>query len=190
MVAYFILSYLLGGIMSGFFVVKILGNNDIRTKGSGNVGARNAGRLLGKKGFILTFLGDAAKGVLVIIIARALNYSEEIQLIGLTLALIGHIKPIFLRLQGGKGISTFIGGMITFEPVLIPMIMIGFLILYLFLKSFTFSGLGSFLLIPITLNYLDYSQLSCIISIGMLILLYFTHIENIKERLKKNEQKS
>lgn len=190
MVAYLIGSYLLGCIMSGFIVVKILGNNDIRTKGSGNVGARNAGRLHGKKAFALTFLGDATKGVLVIIIARTLDYSEEIQLIGLTLAIAGHIKPIFLRFKGGKGISTFIGGMITFEPFLIPVIIIGFLIFYLFMKSFTFSGLGSFLLIPITLNYLHYSLLSSVIAVGMLILLYLAHIDNIKERLKKNERKS
>jgi acyl phosphate:glycerol-3-phosphate acyltransferase len=185
MISFLIASYLIGNIMTGFFIVKVLGRNDIRLQGSGNVGARNAGRILGKKAFILTFLGDAAKGAIVIAIGRYLHLSEGIQLAGLTIAIIGHIKPILLRFQGGKGISTFIGGMIFFEPIIVPVIIIGFLIFYLFIKSFTLSGLGAFLFIPLALYFLQYSQASLLIVIGIIIVLYFAHIENIKERLRK-----
>ncbi len=83
MFGYFILSYIIGSIMTAFFVIKGLSSEDIRLQGSGNVGARNAGRVLGKKAFVYTFLGDAIKGVLVVLIARALHFSEEIQLLGL-----------------------------------------------------------------------------------------------------------
>ncbi|MGJ7920471.1 glycerol-3-phosphate acyltransferase [Neobacillus sp. LXY-4] len=190
MITYFILSYFLGSIMTGYIVVKLLGEKDIREQGSGNVGARNAGRIHGKKGFILTFLGDAAKGALVIIIARTFHYSEEVQLAGLALAILGHIKPIFLQFKGGKGVSTFIGGIILFEPYVVPPIIAIFLFLYFFLKSFTLSGLGAFLLIPVTLYYLEFSGLSILLVSGMLIMLYAAHIDNIKERLEKNERKS
>lgn len=190
MFLYLCFSYLLGNIMTGYFVVKALGNKDIREQGSGSVGARNAGRVHGKQAFILTFLGDALKGVLVILLARFLHFSNELELIGLALAILGHIKPIMLRFKGGKGISTFIGGMIIFEPIMIPVIIMSFLLLYILLKSFTFAGLTAFLLFPITLFYLDYSVLSCLLAIGMIAMLYLAHTENIMERLKKIERKS
>lgn len=190
MFLYWLFAYFLGNMMTGFLVVRLIGKDDIRKQGSGNVGARNAGRILGKKGFILTFLGDALKGALIVLIARYFGFADEILLVGIALAILGHIKPILLGFQGGKGISTFIGAMITFEPLLIPIIIAGFLVIYLFIKSFTFAGLGSFVLIPIALYYLHYSNTSCFITIGILIILYFAHRENIKERLSKHERKS
>ncbi len=176
--------------MTGYFIVKLFGKEDIRQQGSGNVGARNAGRILGKKGFVLTFLGDALKGGLVILVAKNFEFTDEITLLGLALAILGHILPILLRFQGGKGISTFIGGIITFEPFAIPVIIIGFLVIYLFVKSFTFAGLGSFLLLPVMLYFLKYSSISILIIVLITIVLYFAHSENIKERLNKHERKS
>lgn len=112
--------------MFGYLVTKLLYHNDIRFDGSGNVGARNAGRLHGKKAFVVIFLGDALKGVLVILIARYFGFSDHIQLVGLGLAILGHLKPITLKFKGGKGISTFIGGIIMFEPLLILVIILAF----------------------------------------------------------------
>lgn len=184
---YFISSYLIGSIMFGFLITKIFFRKDIRVQGSGNVGARNAGRLHGKTAFVLIFLGDALKGALVILAARYLQFSETIQLIGLALAILGHIKPITLKFKGGKGISTFIGGIITFEPVLVPVIILGFGILYPFLKSFTLAGLGTFLFFPVVLFLRNNDWLSCIVALGIIAILYAAHAENLKERLKPNE---
>ena len=184
---YFISSYIIGSIMFGFLITKIFFRKDIRVQGSGNVGARNAGRLHGKTAFVLIFLGDALKGALVILAARYLQFSETIQLIGLAFAILGHIKPITLKFKGGKGISTFIGGIITFEPVLVPVIILGFGILYPFLKSFTLAGLGTFLFIPVVLFLINNDWLSCIVALGIISILYAAHAENLKERLKPNE---
>jgi acyl phosphate:glycerol-3-phosphate acyltransferase len=184
---YFITSYLIGSIMFGFLITKILYRKDIRVQGSGNVGARNAGRLHGKTAFVLIFLGDALKGILVILAARYLQFSESIQLLGLATAIFGHIKPITLKFKGGKGISTFIGGIIVFEPVLVPVIILGFGILYPFIKSFTLVGLGAFLFIPVVLFLKNNDWLSCIIALGIIAMLYAAHADNLKERLKPNE---
>ena len=145
---YFIFSYLIGSIMFGFLITKIFYRKDIRVQGSGNVGARNAGRLHGKTAFVLIFLGDALKGALVILAARYLQFSETIQLIGLALAILGHIKPITLKFKGGKGISTFIGGIITFEPVLVPVIILGFRRSLPFFEKFYFSWIGDISFYP------------------------------------------
>ncbi|MEC1525167.1 glycerol-3-phosphate acyltransferase [Neobacillus niacini] len=184
---YFIISYLIGSIMFGFLITKIIYHKDIRIQGSGNVGARNAGRLHGKMAFVLIFLGDALKGGLVILAARYLQFSESIQLLGLAIAILGHIKPVTLKFKGGKGISTFIGGMITFEPLMIPVIILGFGLLYPFLKSFTLAGLGAFLFIPVVLFLKNNDWPSCSIVLGIIAMLYAAHAENLKERLKPNE---
>lgn len=131
-------------------------------------------------------MGDAIKGGIVILVARSIHLADETALIGLFLAILGHIKPITLQFKGGKGISTFIGGMITFEPLTAAAIIAGFILIYPFIKSFTLAGLSAFLLIPLTFLYLDYSLISCAISIIILAMLYWAHLDNIKERLIKS----
>jgi acyl phosphate:glycerol-3-phosphate acyltransferase len=181
---YFLLSYFVGTIMFGFLVSKIIYHKDIRLQGSGNVGARNAGRIHGKKAFVLIFLGDALKGVIVVILARYLQFSDNIQLIGLGMAILGHVMPITLMFKGGKGISTFIGGIIAFEPISVPVILLGFFFIYPFIRSFTLAGLGAFLFIPILLWFRDYDWLSCVILVGIITVIFIIHADNIKERLK------
>ncbi|ETI68587.1 glycerol-3-phosphate acyltransferase [Neobacillus vireti] len=186
---YLVFSYLIGNIMFGYLVIKILHHKDIRLHGSGNVGARNAGRLHGRKAFALIFLGDALKGISVILIARYLHLPEYVQLIGLGMAILGHIKPAALKFKGGKGISTFIGGMICFDPLLIAVILLAFFALYPFTKSFTFSGLGAFLFIPIFLIFKHYQWITFVIELALIAIIFLAHSGNIKERLKSRRQK-
>lgn len=169
--------------MCGYIVLRVLYRQDIRQLGSRNVGARNAGTLHGKTAFILTFLGDALKGVLVIVIARFLHFSEHIQLIGLALAVIGHLKPITLKFKGGKGISTFIGGVLAFQPLVAPVILAAFFLLYPWIKSFTLAGLAALLSIPACLFIMQYDWISCTLVVGILLLIFLAHAENIKERI-------
>lgn len=187
---YLILSYFIGTIMFGYVVIKVIHQKDIRFLGSGNVGARNAGRLHGKKAFVLIFLGDALKGVIVIIGAKILHLPDYIQLLGLSMGIVGHIKPITLKFKGGKGISTFIGGIIAFEPLVIPIIIASFLIFYPIIKSFTIAGLGAFLSIPIFLFYQEYDWISCLILTLIILTLCLAHSENIIERLRNFERKT
>ncbi|WLR56941.1 glycerol-3-phosphate acyltransferase [Mesobacillus subterraneus] len=183
--SYFVISYFLGTLMAGYIVVKFLGKKDIRVEGSGNVGARNAGRVHGKLSFILTFLGDALKGVIVILIGEYLELSPEFILIGLGFAIVDHVKPITLRFKGGMGISTFIGGMLAFEPLTAIVIVSGFLLLYPFLKSFTFAGLGSFVLIPLSFYFFGVQHLVNVITGILVMMIIFIHREDISVRLGK-----
>jgi glycerol-3-phosphate acyltransferase PlsY len=182
---YLILSYFIGCIMFGYLVTKSLYRNDIRLQGSGNVGARNAGRVHGKKAFVITFLGDAVKGAVVIALARYLHFSETIQLLGLWIAIIGHLWPVTLKFKGGKGISTFIGGIITFNPIIALVIILAFLILYPLTKSLTLGGLGAFIAIPVFLFYQHYTGWSCILAIILILTLILAQAEDIRLRLKK-----
>ncbi|MED3575608.1 glycerol-3-phosphate acyltransferase [Cytobacillus praedii] len=183
---YYVCSYFFGNILTAHFLIKILHKGEISGEGSGNPGARNAGRLYGKKAFVLTFLGDALKGALVVFFGRLLELSALEQLIGLAFALIGHIKPILFRFRGGKGISTFIGGALTFEPLLAIVIISAFLITYPFTKSFTFSGLGSFLVLPVAVFFLHDSVSSIWGFIGLTLIILLAHSQKLFEKWRKN----
>lgn len=187
--SYFLISYLLGSLMAGYFVVMFLGKKDIRVEGSGNVGARNAGRVHGKVSFVFTFLGDALKGAAVVFIGEYFKLSPELLLSGLGFAIIGHVKPITLRFKGGMGISTFIGGMLTFEPLTALVIIFGFLLLYPLLKSFTFAGLGSFVLVPLSFYFFGNPPLIILITCILVMMIIFIHREDIFEKLDERRRK-
>jgi acyl phosphate:glycerol-3-phosphate acyltransferase len=182
-VGYFFLSYLIGCIMFGYIIGRLFGKMDIRQVGSGNVGARNIGRSLNRSAFVATFLGDAGKGAAAILLGRAFGFSEEIQLIGFLFVLIGHIWPITLRFKGGKGISSFLGGIITFEPTVTIVILVCFAITYPFFRSFTLSGLLSLSSLPIYLFIDSHTYPSVGIIILAVITILFAHRTNIKERV-------
>jgi len=104
-----IVAYLLGSIASAILVCKLFGLSDPRAGGSGNPGATNVMRLHGKKAAILTLAGDVLKGVIPVLLAKALSSTElVIALCGLA-AFFGHLFPIFFNFKGGKGVATLIG---------------------------------------------------------------------------------
>lgn len=182
-VGYFFLSYFIGCIMFGYIIGRWYGKIDIRKEGSGNVGARNIGRSLNKTAFVATFLGDASKGAAVILLGRLLGFSEEMQLVGFLLVLIGHIWPITLSFKGGKGISSFLGGIIAFEPTVTFVILVSFAITYPFFRSFTMSGLLSLCILPVYFFIETYSYTSIAIIALTIITILFAHRTNIKERV-------
>ena len=106
-------SYALGCICSAYYSVILFGGTDIRTLYSGTVGARNAGRILGKKGFVITFIGDFLKTVFALGTTIYLFKSEanlSILLLSSSIAvMLGHLFPIQLKFKGGKGVVVFTG---------------------------------------------------------------------------------
>jgi acyl phosphate:glycerol-3-phosphate acyltransferase len=108
--------YLLGCISFGLLFAR-KNNIDIRSHGSGNIGATNVGRVLGKKAGLLTLAGDILKGLAAVVIAsRLLDAPWEIAVSGL-LAFMGHVYSVFLKFQGGKGVATGLGILIFLMPL-------------------------------------------------------------------------
>lgn len=103
------LAYLFGSISSAIILCRIAGYPDPRRQGSGNPGATNIFRLYGKKAAAITLAGDLLKGLLPVLIGRALQVPDMI-LAGMGVAaFLGHLYPIFFQFEGGKGVATFIG---------------------------------------------------------------------------------
>jgi acyl phosphate:glycerol-3-phosphate acyltransferase len=108
----FALGYLFGSIPFGLVLTRLAGTPDIRSIGSGNIGTTNVLRT-GRKGLaVATLLGDALKGTAAVLLTRQLFGPEETALAAALGALLGHIFPVWLKFQGGKGVATFIGVLI------------------------------------------------------------------------------
>jgi acyl phosphate:glycerol-3-phosphate acyltransferase len=182
---YLLFSYFMGTIMTGYFVVKMLTGQDIRMLGSGNVGARNVGRVIGKKGFILTVIGDVLKGVIVVLGAKQLDFSLEWQILVMLAVVVGHIWPITLQFKGGKGIATYLGALLVFDYKVLLAFAVIFIVLYLFMKRLTVAGLTSFLFIPITMILLKYSINSILLMTFVILGVIFVHRQNVRDKIIK-----
>ena len=181
-----LLSYLLGSIPFGFLLTKIFLKKDIRETGSGNIGATNVLRTGNKFLGYSTLLLDILKAVLPIIYVK-LNYPEFIYICSLSVFL-GHVFPIWLKFKGGKGVATYVGMLIILNYFLGIIFGIVWIITYLISK---YSSLGSILgslSVPIFIFF--YSNDNIMFYFIMFILIFYTHRENVKRLINKEETKT
>lgn len=176
-----IMAYLLGGICTGYYLVRFKVKRDIRDAGSGGVGARNVGRVLGRPGFIITLLGDALKGLIAVLLARQFNISDSAVSLVLVAVIVGHIWPLPLHFRGGRGIATAIGAYIAYDPQLALLLLGITLLLMVFRRGFILSGLAAFLLLPLVAFALDFPAHTVAALAGSSIIILFAH----RERLRK-----
>jgi acyl phosphate:glycerol-3-phosphate acyltransferase len=144
-----LISYLLGCFSTAYYLVRWRTGQDIRTLGSGTAGARNVGRVLGKSGLVLIFVGDALKGTLAVLLA----YWADLPPAGVSAALLavvmGHLWPVQLGGRGGKGASTALGGVLVIHVWLGLSILGTALVLLALSRQFTRAGLIAIALTPL-----------------------------------------
>ena len=174
-------SYLLGGICTGYYLVQFKAKLDIREHGSGGVGARNVGRIIGKPGFVITLFGDALKGLVVVVLARQFYASEPAVSLVLVAVIAGHIWPLSLQFRGGRGIATAIGSYLAYDPY-IAMLLLGItVVLMVFRRGFILSGLMAFLLLPIVAYALKSPGHVVAGLAGSAVIILFAHRERIRK---------
>ena len=181
-----ILSYLMGSVPFGFILTKVFLKKDIRDIGSGNIGATNALRAGNKSlGYGTLFL-DIIKAVIPVIYVK-LNYPDYIFIASLCVFL-GHVFPIWLKFNGGKGVATYVGILFSIN-LTIGFVFIGvWFFTFLISKYSSLSSLFGSLSVPIYLFFFT-SQNLIFFSI-MFILIIYTHKENIKRLKNKEESKT
>jgi len=115
--ALLVLAYLIGSVPFSFLVAKAFGVRDVRRVGSGNVGATNVLRSAGRPAGVLAFLLDAGKGAAAAVIASRLAPGEAwLPAAAAVAAVIGHMYPVWLRFEGGKGVATGLGAFVPLAP--------------------------------------------------------------------------
>ena len=182
-----IVSYLIGSISSAIIISKALGIPDPRTQGSKNPGATNVLRLGGKKiaAFVLFF--DGLKGAVPVFIGDYYGFG----LIALTLtvlcAFLGHIFPVFFRFKGGKGVATYLGGLIAINLLAGLIFSLIWLLVAKVLKISSLAALIATALSPFYF-YLITGDLKSTTIIGLIsLLIFYTHRDNIKRLINKDE---
>ena len=178
-----LISYLLGSIPFGFLLTKIILKKDIREIGSGNIGATNVLRTGNKIIGYSTLILDILKAVIPILFIK-IQFPEFIFISSLAVFL-GHVFPIWLKFNGGKGVATYVGILFCINYILGFFFIATWLVVFFISKYSSLSSLLASLIIPIYCLFIDTENYYFFII--MFILIFYTHRENIK-RLKNNTE--
>ena len=193
-----ILSYLTGAFPSAVLIGKIFFKTDVREFGSGNAGATNTFRVLGKKAGIPVLILDIFKGWLAVnyiffisSLSNNLDLVFEQQLVFGIAAVIGHLFPIYTGFRGGKGIATLLGLLVGIQPIAALMSSLVFIIVFFISRYVSLSSIFAAIAFPIIIYFLsDSTDVSLIIfSIFVPLLALITHQKNIERLLKGEEVK-
>ena len=178
-----IISYLMGSIPFGLILTKVFLKKDIREIGSGNIGATNVLRTGNKLIGYSTLILDILKAVIPILFIK-IQYPEFVFASSLAVFL-GHVFPIWLKFNGGKGVATYVGILFCINYILGFFFIATWLVVFFISKYSSLSSLLASLIIPIYYFFIDTENYYFFII--MFILIFYTHRENIK-RLKNNTE--
>jgi len=196
-VSLIIAAYLIGSIPTAVWWGKRYYGIDVREFGSGNAGATNTFRVLGKKAGIPVLAIDILKGTIAVLLVHLSSYvydsNEYVTLeLGLGIAaLVGHVFPIFAGFRGGKGVATILGIVICITPLTSLMVLAVFLIVLLATRYVSLSSMTAGLSFPFFLNIAlkNQNQTLLIFSLFVAALLLVTHKKNISRLIKRQETK-
>ena len=197
-----ILAYLLGAIPFGYLIAKYWAKIDIRKEGSGNIGATNALRTMGKKAGLSVLILDLLKGLIAVTLIGRLFYQYNsnidqltyVYVIGLTV-ICAHIWTIFLSFKGGKGVSTALGVLVglavydvKFGLILLLAFCIWFIIVF-FSKYVSLGSIAAALFLPIGLIIFIKSLEALIFGILIASIVIYSHRQNVHKLLTNTERK-
>jgi glycerol-3-phosphate acyltransferase PlsY len=180
-------AYVIGAIPVGFLVARLAGGVDIRSAGSGNIGATNVLRTLGTLPAIATLLGDVAKGFAAVTAMRAIDPAPGWVAAGAVAAIAGNCWPVFLRFRGGKGVATGLGAFLALAPWATAPAMLVWLAV---LASFRYVSLASVmacLCLPLGVAILGYPRAFVVAALAAALVIAYRHRANI-ERLLRGEE--
>lgn len=192
--------YLLGSIPSAVWFGKLFHGVDVREHGSGNAGATNVFRVLGKRTGFMVLFADILKGSLAALLplwlpAFGKGAGTELllnaQLAGGTAAILGHLYPVFAGFKGGKGVATMLGIMLAIQWQA-SLVSIGvFLLVWLLFNFISLASMSGGLVFPLAYFLLSDKQgtLMSVIAVLIPLLLIYTHRKNIRKLLNGTESK-
>jgi glycerol-3-phosphate acyltransferase PlsY len=185
-----LMAYLIGSISFAVVVSKLMGLPDPHNYGSGNPGATNVLRTGSKVAAVLTLLGDAAKGYVAVVLARALvgvDIDSWILPAVTVAAFLGHVFPVFHGFKGGKGVATALGILLAINWVLGLTTLSTWLIVAVFLRYSSLAALIAALFSPVYFVFLFGTQPMALAILLMSALLIWRHQSNIKNLLNGTE---
>ncbi len=185
-------SYLVGSIPTGYIIAKYFYNIDIKTVGSGNIGATNVLRTLGKKMGIMTLIGDVLKGVIPVIFAliyKPYPINQNLVFGSALMAFLGHLFPFYLKFKGGKGVATALGIFLVLFPLQTLYAAIIFFLVVLKTRYVSLGSILAALSMPVFVSFSARDSYQVTLAIIISALIIFKHKDNIHRLMEGNENK-
>jgi glycerol-3-phosphate acyltransferase PlsY len=192
-----IIAYLIGSIPTSVWIGKRFYHLDVREHGSGNSGATNSLRVLGKKAGAIVLLIDMLKGWLAVDIVTFSTYPSgsalrvHLEVALACAAILGHILPVYAGFKGGKGVATGMGIIIAFSPIVALFCLLVFILVFLVFHYVSVASMIAALSFPVWMVLMSKMHYKWVVafSIFLPLLVIFMHRKNIARLLKKQESK-
>lgn len=184
-----LICYLIGSLPTAYILVKKLKGVDIRTVGSGNVGASNASRVLGKWGFITVLLIDALKGLIPVLVLKIMYGESDLVLLGAISVVLGHTFTIFLGFKGGKGVATGLGVFIALAPISTGIAAVVFAVMIYSFRMISLSSICAAVTIAVSAWFISEWEHLKYFTIVIALLIIILHRSNISRILNGTERK-
>jgi acyl phosphate:glycerol-3-phosphate acyltransferase len=181
-----LLAYLLGSVPTGYILGSLAGV-DVRKAGSGNVGATNVARVVGKRHGIFTLVADIAKGFVPVVIALNLGLTSMATAFVGVAAFLGHLYPVFFRFQGGKGVATALGVFLGLAPWATMVLITIFVLVLLASRVVSLSSMVASACAPIVFWLFFHSPILTGMSFFIALMITLRHRGNIQRLLSGTE---
>ena len=180
------LAYVMGSVPSGYLLGKMSGV-DVRSVGSGNIGATNVARALGKGRGVLTLFADVAKGYLPVFVGLRLEFDAAAIALIAVAAFLGHLYPLFLNFQGGKGVATALGALLALAPTATLILIVVFAVAVLVSRIVSLGAIAAAIAAPVVLWL--FSQSLVFVAMGLFLgaMVIWRHRRNIQRLLAGTE---
>jgi acyl phosphate:glycerol-3-phosphate acyltransferase len=181
-------AYLIGSIPTGLLLGKAYGV-DVRTEGSGNIGATNLYRTVGRKVGIITLIGDCLKGLIPVLLVKLSTLPPDLAAwVGLA-AFCGHVFSVFLKFRGGKGVATALGVFLALAPLAVAIAVALFAVLMFLWRYVSLGSISAAAAMPLAVFFLGGSRTVTIVTLIIALIVIVRHHENIRRLLSGNESK-
>ena len=173
--------YLLGSVSTAILICRALGRPDPRTSGSRNPGATNVLRTAGRDAALLTLVGDMLKGLVPVLIARALETDQLTWALVGAAAFLGHVYPVFFGFRGGKGVATALGALLAAMPLAGLLTAATWLAVFGVTRVSALGSLSAFALAPVLVGLLTGAPAPTAVAVAISGLLFWRHRSNIRQ---------
>lgn len=181
-------AYLIGSIPTGLLLGKAYGI-DVRNEGSGNIGATNLYRTVGRKVGIITLIGDCLKGLLPVLFVTFSGVPPEFAAwVGLA-AFCGHVYSVFLKFKGGKGVATALGVFLALAPLAVAIAIVLFAVLMFAWRYVSLGSISAAAAMPVAVYFLGGTRTVIAVTVVIAAIVIIRHHENIRRLIAGTENK-
>jgi len=184
------ISYLLGCISAGYYLVRLRTGKDIRQSGTGSTGARNVSRTLGKSGYAITLTVDILKAAIAVALARILNVEQWAVMLAVLAVVAGHIWPVQLGFRAGKGVAVLMGALLVFDYRLLAVLLLVCALSYFTTRKYIVSGILAVVSLPVAAVIMKYPKPDMLGVVLLTMIILCAHRTNIREVFQQSRRKA